>query len=102
MALLKNPYKQFEGAKRSLSDELAIDRTLLANERTLLAYARTALAFGAAGATALQLMAGWQAWVTGLPFLALAAVVAVLGSWRAWSVQRRVRTARQQVDAPKE
>jgi putative membrane protein len=98
---LMNPYKQFDGTKRTLSDELAIDRTLLANERTLLAYARTSLAFGAAGATALQLMAGWQAWATGLPFLALSAAVALLGGWRAWSVQRRVRTARQPVAAPK-
>lgn len=102
MNALKNPYKQFEGTKRTLSDELAIDRTLLANERTFLAYARTSLAFGAAGATALQLMTGWMALATGYPFLGLALGVVLLGGWRAWSVQRRVRSARQQVDPPKE
>jgi len=49
-----------------LRDDLAIDRTLLANERTLLAYLRTALALVIAGLTIVHFadavwyqIAGW-------------------------------------------
>lgn len=38
----------------SLSDELAVERTLMANERTLLAYIRTSLALLAASITLLK------------------------------------------------
>ena len=41
-----------------LRDELAIDRTRLANERTLLAWARTALMLLVSGATLLKLFEG--------------------------------------------
>ena len=51
----------------SLRDQLARDRTRMANERTLLAYGRTAIMLLASGATALKLygdeptmrIAGW-------------------------------------------
>ncbi len=42
MVLMKNN-------KKNLSDNLAIDRTILANERTYLAYIRTFISFLAAG-----------------------------------------------------
>ena len=48
--------------KLSLTDELAVERTRLANERTLLAYIRSSLYFSIAGLTInsfFQLEFGW-------------------------------------------
>jgi putative membrane protein len=48
--------------KLSLTDELAVERTRLANERTLLAYIRSSLYFSIAGLTLnsfFQLKLGW-------------------------------------------
>ncbi len=44
-----NLYTRFEAAELILRDELAIDRTLLANERTMLSYLRSAVALIIAG-----------------------------------------------------
>lgn len=44
-----DPYRRFDPADLILRDELALDRTILANERTWLAYVRTAIALILAG-----------------------------------------------------
>ena len=49
MGNARNPYEAFRGHKLSLTDYLAIDRTILANGRTLLSYARTSPAMLAVG-----------------------------------------------------
>ncbi len=51
MSKFTNPYNRFKPDELFLRDELAIDRTLLANERTFLAYLRTAIALVLAGVT---------------------------------------------------
>ena len=84
-----NPYEEFRQRDLSLTDYLAIDRTILANERTVLAYARTALAMVIIGGTAIKFFAEWYMWAVGVVFLAGAAVVAVVGA------HRYLRTARQ-------
>ena len=43
------PYQRFLKEELILRDELAIDRTLLANERTLMAYVRLAITMVIAG-----------------------------------------------------
>ena len=43
------PYQRFLKEELILRDELAIDRTLLANERTLMAYVRLAITLIIAG-----------------------------------------------------
>jgi len=43
------PYERFKKSDLILRDELAIDRTVLANERTLLAYVRLAITLIIAG-----------------------------------------------------
>ena len=47
----ENPYERFEHKELALRDELAIDRTILANERTALAYFRSALTLVIVGLT---------------------------------------------------
>lgn len=48
------PYDKFVFNQLSLRDQLAIDRTILANERTYLSYIRTALNFMIVGLTLIK------------------------------------------------
>ena len=43
------PYQRFQRTQLILRDELAVDRTILANERTLLAYVRLSITLIIAG-----------------------------------------------------
>ena len=75
------PYTRFQGDELILRDELAIDRTLLANERTLLAYLRSAVSLGIAGLSIMHFAAhGWYFWagVACLPAGVLAACVGII------------------------
>ena len=73
-------------------DDLAIERTRLANERTLLAYVRTALALSAGGAAMMQFMPNrpdlvWLEWL-----LVISGVLAlVVGVHRFLRVRSRLR-----------
>ena len=76
----------------SLADQLALDRTRLANERTLLAYLRTALGFTAAGVTL------WRLYPTSAPDRAFGVVgigfgagLLVVGTLRFLAEHRRYR-----------
>jgi putative membrane protein len=63
----KHPiYSRFETATLILRDELAIDRTLLANERTLLSYLRSAVALFIAGVSIIHF--SHQMWFTVIGF----------------------------------
>lgn len=77
-----------------LRDELAIDRTVLANERTLLSYSRTALGLLGAGAAAIHVFSAEIVVVLG--WLFVAAAVAVMGTGIASyvRVRRKVGAAR--------
>ena len=76
-----------------LRDQLALDRTRLANERTLLAYVRTAFMLVVAGATALKLFVETPSiLVTAWLFIVAGAFVAVLGTWRFESMRRLINT----------
>ena len=56
----KNPYERFTKEGLILRDQLAIDRTVLANERTGLSYVRTSLALAAAGGALIHFFnEGW-------------------------------------------
>ncbi|MBN2266244.1 MAG: DUF202 domain-containing protein [Candidatus Aminicenantes bacterium] len=53
-------YAKFDTGGFTLRDELAIDRTLLANERTFLAYLRSGMALLIAGVTIIHFAtSGW-------------------------------------------
>ncbi len=59
----------------SLADQLACDRTALANERTLLAYLRTSFAFAASGVALLRFVN----LETPMQYLAIA--LCITGAW---------------------
>jgi len=84
------PYERFSRSELILRDELAIDRTAMANERTLLSYVRTALALVAAGAASIKLVAGLAAELLGWALIGLAVVIAGLGVWRFRRVARHI------------
>lgn len=76
----------------SLTDQLALDRTRLANERTLLAYLRTALGFAAAGATLWRLFPDEPVdRALGGTGMAFGVGLLVVGVWRFLSEHRRYR-----------
>lgn len=57
-----NLYSKFDAAELILRDQLAIDRTLLANERTLLSYLRSGVALFIAGISIVHFaQQGWFA-----------------------------------------
>jgi putative membrane protein len=81
-------YSRFVETQLILTDELAIDRTLLANERTLLAYLRAGMALIIAGATMAHF--SHQGWflVAGIACLPAGFICAIIG------VVRYIRTNR--------
>lgn len=82
-----NPYGRFQDRELTLTDYLAIDRTVLANERTALAYGRTVLAMVIVGGSCIKLFDAWSMVVIGAVFLAGSVGVA----WLGWSRFRRTR-----------
>ena len=66
---MNNPYSQFDPAELILRDQLAIDRTLLANERTLLSYLRSGVALFIAGVSIIHF--SHETWFTVTGFLCL-------------------------------
>jgi putative membrane protein len=74
------------------TDQLAIDRTLLANERTFLAYFRTAVVFLTSGLAVMNIE--FFAAIRQLSFLliGLSPLVFLGGAWRFWVVRRSIRS----------
>ncbi len=77
---------------RAKLDDLAIERTRLANERTLLAYVRTALSLAAGGAAMMQFMSNRPS-VLGLAWvLVISGILALsVGVHRFLRVRSRLR-----------
>lgn len=90
----EGPYRRFDPQRLILRDHLAIDRTILANERTLLAYVRTALGFLVLGLTFLHFFPHRVAQGAAYVFLAIGALVAVIGAWRFVRLQRALAAIR--------
>lgn len=77
-----------------LRDQLAIDRTALANERTILAYGRTALGLLGAGAGAIELFEAATIILLGWIFVAAAVLVMAIGLASFVRVRRKIAEAR--------
>jgi putative membrane protein len=89
-----SPYTRFDREELILRDELAVDRTLLANERTLLAYLRSAVGLAIAGVTILHFSsAGWFRWF-GLACIPLGLATGILGVVRYRRMNRAIALVR--------
>lgn len=79
----KNPYSSYAGENLILRDNLAIDRTVLANERTFLAYVRTALTLLIGGVGVRNLFVEDASMeVLGIVFIILSVFVLIVGSYK--------------------
>lgn len=83
-------YQRFDGDDLILRDELAIDRTLLANERTLLAYLRSAVSLVIFGVTILHFTGPGWFWALGLFCLPLGVGVGWIGVMRSLSMSEKI------------
>lgn len=74
------PYERFLKEELILRDELAIDRTLLANERTLMAYVRLAITLVIAGVSIIHF--AMEKWFETIGFLCVpVGIVAGILGW---------------------
>jgi putative membrane protein len=85
-------YSRFDPEELILRDELALDRTRLANERTLLAYLRTSIMLLVSGGTIIKLFGDQTEYVVAAwIIMAMGVVVGVVGFVRFISVSRSIR-----------
>lgn len=90
-----SPYSKFDQTDLILRDELAIDRTLLANERTLMSYLRSGMALLIAGASIIHFsQEGWF-WGFGIACLPAGVVVAIVGVLRYRKMNEEISRVRQ-------
>jgi putative membrane protein len=90
-----NPYLRFRKNELILRDELAIDRTILANERTVLSYLRGAMALIIAGVTFVHFInAGWLLYL-GMSLVPFGLLIAAIGIMRYRFMNHRIQAIRQ-------
>jgi len=88
------PYERFLKEDLILRDELAIDRTLLANERTLMAYVRLAITLVIAGVSIIHF--AMEKWFETVGFLCVPLGIAAgfVGWHRYQKMDRQIREIR--------
>jgi len=87
----KAPGNSAGSARLSLRDELAVDRTLLANERTLLAYLRSGVALSIAGVTIVHFAEqDWFHWF-GVASIPAGIIALVTGAFRYRKMRAHIR-----------
>jgi len=88
------PYERFLQDDLILRDELAIDRTLLANERTLMAYVRLAITLVIAGVSIIHF--AMEKWFETIGFLCVPVGIAAgfVGWHRYQKMDRQIREIR--------
>lgn len=89
---MQPPEKERYMGKLSLSDELSIERTKLANDRTLLSFTRTSLYFSVAGLTITSLTSFTLDWLVAILFFVAAAIVFFTGLTRYLNLRRKLKT----------
>jgi putative membrane protein len=88
------PYERFLREELILRDELAIDRTLLANERTMMAYVRLAITLVIAGVSIIHF--AMEKWFETIGFLCVPVGIAagILGWIRYQRMDLEIREIR--------
>ena len=91
-----SPYERFDSDNLILRDELAIDRTLLANERTLLSYLRFGVALLIAGLSIIHFsQEGWF-WAVGIACIPMGLITGIVGARRYRKMSRSIAIVRRQ------
>ncbi|RPI78969.1 MAG: DUF202 domain-containing protein [Desulfobacteraceae bacterium] len=96
--MTENPYERFQCKELILRDELAIDRTILANERTVLAYFRSALTLIIVGVTFLHFFEKGVLHYIGIVFVPFGLVVGVFGFIRYRKMDKAIRLVRKSLN----
>lgn len=99
MPRLQNPYSRFKPDELFLRDELAIDRTLLANERTFLAYLRTALALVLAGVTFIHFASNSWLEILGYASVPIGIFVLVFSTIRYRKIRSNILVVRKSINS---
>jgi putative membrane protein len=86
----KSQYERFTDAQLILRDQLAIDRTVLANERTFLAYCRTAFTLILTGTGCIKLFDALLAHISGWILICLGLIVVSIGVWRVTQIAQDI------------
>ncbi len=90
----ENPYERFQYKELILRDELAIDRTILANERTALAYFRSAMTLIIVGVTFLHFFEKGILPYIGIVSIPCGIAVGTFGFVRYRKMDKAIRTVR--------
>lgn len=98
MPRFTNPYSRFKPDELFLRDELAIDRTLLANERTFLAYLRTAIALVLAGVTFIHFASNSWLEILGYISVPIGIIILILATIRYRKVRANILGVRKKLD----
>lgn len=85
--------------KLSLSEQLALDRTILANERTFLSYMRTSLTIFVVGITFIELLDSPIIEIIGILFLPIAFVIFILGIKIYLKIKKELYGMREKIEA---
>ena len=93
-----NTYNRFSKSELILRDELAIDRTILANERTLLSYLRGSVALIIAGVTFIHFVEFGLLRYMAILLIPVGVITAVIGVIKYKHMGQRVRAVRREVE----
>lgn len=80
-----------------LADQLAIERTKMANDRTILSFVRTSLYFSLAGFSFNEFISGNNGNIVGVLLFVTAGVILVIGTWRYRVTAKKIRKSVRQV-----
>jgi len=94
------PYERFAKSELILRDELAIDRTLLANERTVLSYLRGAVSLIIAGVTFVHFIDVGLLRYIGMSLIPIGLLTGVIGVGRYRRMNQQIRAIRDGMDRP--
>jgi putative membrane protein len=83
----------------SLNDQLAIERTIMANDRTLLSFIRTTLYFVVAGLTLTQFISVKYSVLLQLVFFMLAVFTLSMGLYKYRQQLERIRQSRNYINS---
>lgn len=85
--------------KLSLSEQLALDRTILANERTFLSYMRTSLTIFVVGISFIELLDSPIIEIIGVIFLPIALSIFILGVKIYLKIRKELYNMREKIES---